>query len=129
MGQGMPDEPGEGLVVRDFVAPAGVTLGLDSTLGEACRLLEEEGRALPVLDEGRLVGILTREDLDALPPDTSPGMALREMLRLRVVYCFADSDVAQAAATMRAAAVSHLAVLGEDVRFLGLLDQRDLPAA
>jgi CBS domain-containing protein len=35
--------------------------------------------------------------------------------------------VADAAATMRAARVSHLAVLGENVRLLGLLARRDLP--
>jgi CBS domain-containing protein len=48
---------------------------------------------------------------------------------MRVVYCFADSDVAEAEAMMQAAEASHLAVLGEDVRFLGLLARQDLPPA
>ena len=78
------------------------------------------------MDDENLVGIVTRTDLDSLA-DASDRARLREIGRMRVVYCFADSDVAEAAAMMRATEASHLAVLGEDVRFLGLLARRDLP--
>src|SRR5215204_2927791 len=110
--------------VGEFVAPAGFAVGLDTPLGLVRRLLRESRcAALPVMDDENLVGIVTRSDLDSLS-DASDLARLREIGRMRVVYCFADSDVAEAEAMMQAAEASHLAVLGEDVRFLGLLEQQ-----
>ena len=127
LGSGMIDEHRAGRSVREFVAPARFAVALDTPLGAVRRLLRQSrSEALPVLEDDKLVGIVTRADLDALA-DASDLAPLREISRMRVVYCFADSDVAEAAATMRAAEASHLAVLGEDVRFLGLLAQHDLP--
>jgi CBS domain-containing protein len=81
------------------------------------------------MEGGHVVGVVTRAELEAAVRAGGAGgrARLAEAAGLRVVYCFADSDVADAAATMRAARVSHLAVLGEDVRLLGLLARRDLP--
>jgi CBS domain-containing protein len=94
------------------------------------RRLRETGRdALPVMEGRHLVGIVTRAELAGPPDPVADGRRLRDAIRLRVVYCFDDSDVADAAATMRAAEVDHLAVLGEDVRLLGLLARHDLPPA
>ena len=41
-----------------------VTIGSDATVGSAARLLEKHGvKRLPVVDDGRLVGIVSRRDL------------------------------------------------------------------
>jgi CBS domain-containing protein len=117
--------------VRAYVAPVPAAVGPDLPVDEALRLMREGGRdALPVMEDGHVVGVVTRAELveAAARAGGSGGRArLAEAAGLRVVYCFADSDVADAAATMRAARVSHLAVLGENVRLLGLLARRDLP--
>ena len=120
--------------VRAYVAPVRAAAGPDLPVDEALLLMRAEGggrdAALAVMEDGHLVGVVTRAELEAAARARggAGGRAgLAEAAGLRVVYCFADSDVADAAATMRAARVSHLAVLGEDVRLLGLLARRDLP--
>ena len=119
--------------VRAYVAPVRAAAGPDLPVEEALLLMRDEGggrdAALAVMEGGHLVGVVTRAELEAAARAGGPGgrARLAEAAGLRVVYCFADSDVADAAATMRAARVSHLAVLGEDVRLLGLLARRDLP--
>ena len=121
--------------VRAYVAPVRAEAGSDLPVEEALRLMARDGgggrdSALAVMEGGHLVGVVTRAELEAAARTGAGGRArLAEVAGLRVVYCFADSDVADAAATMRAARVSHLAVLGEDVRLLGLLARHDLPAA
>lgn len=132
LGEGGRDGGGGG-EVRAYVAPVRAAAGPDLPVDEALRLMREgggAGDALPVMEGGHLVGVVTRAELEAAARagGGAGGRArLAEAAGLRVVYCFADSDVAEAAATMRAARVSHLAVLGEDVRLLGLLARRDLP--
>ena len=115
------------------MAPVPAAVGPDLPVEDALRLMREGGRdALAVMEGGHVVGVVTRAELEAAARAGGPGgraRRLAEAAGLRVVYCFADSDVADAAATMRAARVSHLAVLGEDVRLLGLLACRDLPPA
>jgi CBS domain-containing protein len=125
----MAEEQRTASLVRDLVAPASFAVGLDTPLGIVRRLLRQSRcEALPVIEDDKVVGVVTEAELEAMA-EASDRARLREVGRMRVVYCFADSNLADAAATMRAAEASHLAVLGEDVRFLGLLAQQDLPPA
>ena len=50
--------------VRDAMSPRPVTVGSDDTLSEALRLMGQyDINRLPVVDAGRLVGIVTRSDV------------------------------------------------------------------
>lgn len=50
--------------VERFMSPAPVTIAPERTLAEAHRLMRERGiRHLPVVDGGRLVGLLSQRDL------------------------------------------------------------------
>ena len=123
-----PSAGAPGVTVRELAVLPPAAVGPELTLAEARRRLRETGRdALPVMDGRHLVGIVTRAELERAPDPLADRRRLGEAVRLRVVYCFDDSDPAEAAATMRAAEVDHLAVLDGDVRFLGLLARRDLP--
>ncbi|MCA9705245.1 MAG: CBS domain-containing protein [Myxococcales bacterium] len=53
--------------IRDFMTPSVHTISMESTLPEARNLMQEHGiRHLPVLDEGKLVGLLSDRDLARL---------------------------------------------------------------
>jgi CBS domain-containing protein len=50
--------------VSDVMTPSPITVAPTSSLGEACRIIEERGiKRLPVVENGELVGIIARADL------------------------------------------------------------------
>lgn len=50
--------------VRDVMTPEVISVGSDTPLGEVVRLMEEHAiKRLPVVDDGRIVGIVSRADL------------------------------------------------------------------
>lgn len=80
--------------VSEVMTSSPVTISAVSSLAEASRLIEDRGiKRLPVVDDGRLVGIIARADLvralaqsveragAALAPDVSVGERLAELER------------------------------------------------
>ena len=59
--------------IRDVMTKNPVTVGSETLVIEARRLMKERNfRRLPVVDDGKLVGIVTQKDLEeAAPPPTS----------------------------------------------------------
>lgn len=52
------------LTARDFMTPDPITIGPDDTIAEAARLMiEHKVGGLPVVENGRLLGIITETDL------------------------------------------------------------------
>ena len=69
------------LTVRKYMTPAPHTIGHDQPLVVAHRLMRQHGiRHLPVLEEGRLVGIVTERDLQLIETlrDVDPAEVLVE---------------------------------------------------
>jgi len=53
----------DSLTAKDFMTPNPITVSPDNTLGEAARLMvEHKVGGLPVVDQGKLVGIITETD-------------------------------------------------------------------
>jgi len=76
--------------VSEVMTPTPVTIGANSSLEDACRLIEERGiKRLPVVLNGKLVGIIARADLvGALAktmavggPAGAPDVSVQEQLR------------------------------------------------
>jgi len=80
--------------VREVMTPRPITVAPVSTLSEACRLIEQHGiKRLPVVENGKLVGIIARADLVralaqakqkagvAMAPDVSIDERQRELER------------------------------------------------
>jgi acetoin utilization protein AcuB len=64
--------------IRKYMTPTPVTIGVDQTLAAAHRLMRDHGvRHLPVLDGGKLVGILSLRDLHFL--ETLPSVKATEV--------------------------------------------------
>ena len=53
-----------GAKVKEFMTAPLITVRSDATIGEAAKLMvERDVRRLPVMDDGRLVGIITQNDV------------------------------------------------------------------
>jgi CBS domain-containing protein len=112
-----------------------MTAGIECTTSDASvREAAERMRdfvigALPVLDHGRVVGVITDRDITVRAaalgwkPDTTP---VRDVMTPEVLFCFADQDVAEAAHLMADKKVRRLVVLDRDGRLVGLLSLGDV---
>jgi acetoin utilization protein AcuB len=124
--------------VRDWMSSDPVTVSVDDTVSEARRLLDTEGvRHLPVVDDTRLVGILSdrdvaireaalrqavlRNDIATLLDDERPVEAV---MSSDVHTVGADVPIAEAARTLVSRRINALPVV-EDGRLVGILTSTD----
>lgn len=116
--------------VRESMTTPAVTLPSSSTTREALSLLERAKiSALPVLDDGKLVGIVSTTDLVrdlALAPVTEVR-ALSTVMKTEVVTVGPNDPVELAARRMLEARV-HRVVVVEGADVVGVLSSRDLLA-
>ena len=125
------------LLVEDSMTRDIVTLSPDETAATALALCRERRiRHLPVLAEGRLIGIVSDRDLRSSTPalgDPARAAALQEVLVRDVmagdvVSVFPDDPIEQAANTMRKRKIGCLPVLdGEDL--VGVVTASDVMGA
>jgi acetoin utilization protein AcuB len=122
------------LLVKDSMAREIVTLLPDETAATALALCRERRiRHLPVLEEGRIVGIVSDRDLRSSTPalgDPDRAAALQEVLvedvmAREVVTVLPDDPIEQAANTMREGKIGCLPVVeGDDL--VGIITASDV---
>lgn len=95
----------------------------------ARRMRDEHVGALPVLDNDRLIGVVTDRDIVvrglADGRDTA-GISARELMSEGVHYCYENQGTREVAATMAESGVRRLAVLNRDNQLVGLVSLGDL---
>jgi acetoin utilization protein AcuB len=125
------------LLVKDSMTRDVVTLSPDETAGTALAVCRERRiRHLPVLKEGRLVGIVSDRDLRSATPafgDSARAAALQEILVQEVMArdvltATPDDPIEHAANVMRERRVGCLPVVdGEEL--VGIVTSSDVMAA
>jgi acetoin utilization protein AcuB len=125
------------LLVKDSMTREIVTLAPDETVGTALALCRERRiRHLPVLTEGKLVGIVSDRDLRSATPafgDQERAVALQEILvedvmTSDVVSVLPDDPIEQAANTMRERRIGSLPVV-ESGELVGIITSSDVMSA
>ena len=112
-------------LVSEAMTTAVATVGPDVTVEVALRLAEETGAHHQlVLDEGALVGILCRCDLD----EAEPGSAVSDCMSVPVMTIRPDQSLAAAVATMADFEVGCLPVVAGGL-ILGLISEGELARA
>ena len=100
------------------------------TLQEAAEVMADEGvGALPVGDDGRLVGLITERDIvqRAVALGRSPAHTpVREVMREEVLYCFEDEDVEETARHMHELNINRMPVLDRAKRLVGVVALSDI---
>ena len=101
-----------------------------STLQEAAALMKKlDVGPLPVCQDDRLVGVVTDRDITvrATAEGQDPwGTRVRDIMSTKVVSCFDDQEVEEAAALMRKNQVRRLLVLDRNKRLVGIVSLGDL---
>lgn len=125
------------MLVADWMTRAPLTIPLEATLREATASLRERGiRHLPVVNGGKLFGIISDRDIkSAIPPPIAGVPAgdlsrayerpVFEVMTTKVVTVGPGDSVMEAARLMRRHKISCLAVVYND-RLVGILTETDL---
>jgi len=125
------------LLVKDSMTREVVVLSPETTAAEALAICRERRvRHLPVLEEGRLVGIISDRDLrSAAPALGDPGRAealgeirISEVMTSDVVSARPDDPIEEAANAMRERRIGCLPVV-EDDALVGIVTSSDVMEA
>ena len=122
-------ESGEGKVADVMSRDVALASPDDTVQQAAKRMSEQDAGALPVGEDGRLVGMVTDRDLAvrALAAGKDPSKTkLREVMSGEPRYVFEDEPVERAAAVMAEQQVKRVPVLNRDKRLVGIASLGDL---
>jgi len=98
-----------------------------STIAEASRLLlQHRFRRLPVVEDGKLVGIITVADIVAMAAEQGIKASIEHYLEKEIVVLWNDMPLPVAGAIMEYAAVQACPVIDTSLRLVGMISDRDL---
>ena len=106
-----------------------VTATPTTTIAEVARIMAQiDSGAVPVLEDGKVVGLITDRDIvvRGLAAGGGPDTAVSEVMSDGVQSCQEDDSVAEAAAKMGAQQIRRLVVLNDAGKLTGILSLGDL---
>lgn len=91
-------------------------------------MLSADAGAIPVTDEGRLIGMITDRDIAVrgVAKGYGPDTPVRELMTDDIICVRDDDDVEDAASKMSRAQVRRLPVIDDDHRLCGIVSLGDL---
>ncbi len=126
-------------LVRDWMSREVVTISQGTLLPDANQLMVEKRiRRLPVVENGRLVGILTYGDLRAARPSSASDLDVAEVNYLmaqiqvsqvmtrKVLTIHQDATIGEAAELMLQHAIGGLPVVNESGSLVGIITESDI---
>ena len=126
-------------LVKDWMVCNVVTVPPDTTLPAALRLMKEQGiRRLPVMENGQLVGMVTRGDLREADPSNMTSLSSWELNDLRnnikvgqimtpnPLTISQEATLGQAAQVMLERKISGLPVVNEAGNLIGIITESDI---
>lgn len=126
------------LLIRDLMTQKLETLGPDASAAEALNICREQGvRHIPILEDERLVGVVSDRDLsDASPPEgeenreeTLEGMRVGDIMAEEVVTAHPQDPVGYAAKEMYERKINALPVVtgeGGEEELVGIVTSTDV---
>lgn len=126
------------MFVRDHMTPDPITVTKETSVLDALELMKKNKiRRLPVLQEGRLIGLVTERDILRVSPSPASTLSVFEVNYLvakmtvkdamikRPVTVPPDMTIEEAALLMREHKIDNLLVM-EKERLVGIITQTDL---
>src|SRR5574341_632670 len=125
-------------LVKDWMTPNPICVEPHTTLPEGLQLMKERRiRRLPVVDKGRLVGIVTRGDLRGAQPSEATSLSIFEINYLiarltldrvmtkHVITVTPNTKIGDAARLMLKHKIAGLPVV-DDSKVVGILTESDI---
>ena len=126
-------------LVNDWMTRQVITISPDVTLPEADRLMTEKKiRRLPVVQNGRLIGIVTRGDVRGAQASEATSLSIWELnyllARLKIEDIMTrepqvispQATIKEASKLMHDEKISGLPVVDEEGRILGIITESDI---
>lgn len=127
------------MFVKDFMTGNPVTISPNSSLSDAFALLKEHNiRRLPVVEDNRLVGIVTDNDLLKASPSEATTLSIWEMqyllsrmkiadiMETDLITVEEDAPLEKAALLMKENDVAGLPVLDSSGKLVGIITESDI---
>lgn len=109
--------------VVDYMSKNVITVRPDQPIKGILRLMRETSHdGFPVVEDGRLVGIITTRDLVF----KKKGAKIRDFMSDKVVVTFPETDLMDAARVMFRMGYSRLPVVNEDRKLIGIITNADV---
>lgn len=117
------------------------TVAMDTSVTEAFTLMKENNiRRLPVLEKGRVTGIITLSDLNQAAPSSATTLSIHELNYLlaktkikdvlpkkqKLITIGPENYIETAARLMRINKVSGLPVIDENEKLVGIITETDI---
>jgi CBS domain-containing protein len=107
-----------------------ITISPGSDLQAAARLLIEHGiRRLPVVDDGKLVGLVTVADVVGTIADMNIDIPIKDYVEKEVVAIYSETPLPVVARIMELASVKAVPVLDANLELIGIISDRDIISA
>ena len=116
--------------VEEIMTPKVEFVSPTTTLRGVAREMRDKGvGALPVVEDGKLIGIITDRDVSvyAIAMGHDPqSTEVRKVMTSEVYTCGADQDISEAAKIMEQHKIRRLTVMGSDEALAGFLSVDDI---
>jgi len=121
----------EKLKVKNYMSDP-ITIKPYSSVEEACRLMMDRMiGGIPVVNGGRLVGIITKSDVMAVPPENRKKVKVHEVMSTNLVVITPDSTLAEAFRLMTSKGIGRLPVVDKkgSRKLVGIIARADIGRA
>lgn len=119
----------EKLRVKDYMSKP-IAVSPETTLDKVYAILTERLiGGVPVVEGGRLVGIVTKSDLLKVPEEKRNQIRVLEVMTRDVVTVIPEMSLADALRLMSSKGVGRLPVVSEDGRLVGIIARADIGRA
>jgi CBS domain-containing protein len=116
----------EGIKVRDIMTKDVATIDASASAADALKLMfEKKHLGYPVVENGRVVGMVTLSDVAKVPEDRRSTTPVRDIMTRNVITLKPDDDASTALQRISQYRIGRLLVM-EDNHIAGIVSRSDL---